>query len=78
MSGQIRLRPEGEPLPAPLFGLPDDQWERGYALARRREREGALVEFPGYRTCAEASEGETPPRIRFVRWLYDEGLIGPG
>lgn len=76
MSGQIRLRPEGWPLPVPPWGLTQDEWRRIYALARRREREGALVEFPGYASCAEASEGETPAPLRFTRWLYRHGRIG--
>jgi len=76
MSGQILLRPEGAPLPEPLWGLTPEQWAAIYALARRREREGALAEFPGYRTCAEAGEGEAPARLRFARWLYRTGRIG--
>ena len=75
MIGYIRLRPRGEPLPPPLWGLSDVEWQMIYALARWREEVGALTEFPGYRTLADASDELAPPRMRFARWLADEGRI---
>lgn len=72
---RINLRPEGEPLPAALWGLTGEQWASIYALARRYERDGVLTEYPGCRTIQDVQEMTAPPRLRFARWLADERRI---